>query len=111
MKLLVATPPAVLVRDASNNPVVGFSVTFTLTASGGTGGSINSGSPAVVVTNRSKPGDRVYFVQDYPGSTNNLAGGIGAVQIFAMVYRVATAAAEAVTRSGWRNGRRASLRC
>src|SRR5258708_15285653 len=48
--------PAVLGRDASNNPVAGFSVTFTLTAAGGTGaaaGAISPSSAATVVSNSS----------------------------------------------------------
>ena len=49
----VAAAPSVIVRDASSNPVAGVSVTFTLTASGGTGGSIAPGTPATVVTDAS----------------------------------------------------------
>ena len=52
----VTTPPAVIVRDANNNPVSGVNVAFTITGGSGqiqtTGGLV--GGPLTVATNSSR---------------------------------------------------------
>lgn len=68
-----AVAPSVVVRDAFNNPVAGTTVTFTLTASGGTGGSISPASPASVVTDASGvAGLASWTLGQSAGSANNV---------------------------------------
>lgn len=69
----VATPPAVLVRDGSLNPLPGVSVTFTLTATGGGGASINPASPATILTDAAGIAALTSWTVGQTAGTNNNA--------------------------------------
>ena len=65
----VSAAPSVMVRDASNNPVANFAITFTLTATGGTGGAISS--PATVQTNAAGVATLASWTLGQSAGTNN----------------------------------------
>jgi uncharacterized protein YjdB len=67
----VSTPPAVIVRDQFGNPVNGAPVTFTLTAPGGTGGSIAPTSPAGVPTASNGTASLTSWALGQTAGTNN----------------------------------------
>ena len=66
MNTVVGTPPSVLVRDASNNPVVGVAVTFAVTAGGG---AVLPATP--VVTNASGVATATSWTLGTGAGTNN----------------------------------------
>jgi adhesin/invasin len=79
-----AVPPSVRVTDANNNPVVGFGVTFTVTAAA-TGGTITPASPATVPTNGSGIATLTSWTLGTSAGTNNntvSASGVGAPLTF-----------------------------